>query len=178
MVFGGQAMTLIVINLVFTFAFGNISVGGHLGGLAAGASACSRSPGSGGEQASPSPAWSESACSASDRVLESPRLRLNTERMRGLAFVVLPLATAAPAAAAPPLLGGKGDAAAVREPDRQQSAVQHAILGWGQGDSWGSSFAALLPTLGPTPMIGLGTGRNGREAITPQQIAQGRATAT
>jgi membrane associated rhomboid family serine protease len=37
MVFGGQAMTLIVINLVFTFAVGNISIGGHIGGLAGGA---------------------------------------------------------------------------------------------------------------------------------------------
>ncbi|HYZ77002.1 MAG TPA: rhomboid family intramembrane serine protease [Gaiellaceae bacterium] len=34
-VFGG-ALTLIVINLVFTFSVGNISVGGHLGGLAGG----------------------------------------------------------------------------------------------------------------------------------------------
>jgi membrane associated rhomboid family serine protease len=39
MVFGGQAMTMIVINLVFTFAVGlrgPISIGGHLGGLAGG----------------------------------------------------------------------------------------------------------------------------------------------
>ena len=34
-VFGG-ALMLIVINLVFTFSVGNISVGGHLGGLAGG----------------------------------------------------------------------------------------------------------------------------------------------
>jgi membrane associated rhomboid family serine protease len=37
MVFGGQAMTMIVINLAFTFAVSGISVGGHLGGLAGGA---------------------------------------------------------------------------------------------------------------------------------------------
>jgi membrane associated rhomboid family serine protease len=36
MVFGGQAMTLIVINLVFTFAVGGLSIGGHIGGLAGG----------------------------------------------------------------------------------------------------------------------------------------------
>jgi hypothetical protein len=94
--------------------------------------------------------------------------------MRAFASVVLLLATAAPAAAAPPLLGVKGDAPRFGSLTAQQSSVQHAILGWGQGDSWGSSFAALLPTLGPTPMIGLGTGRNGHEAITPQQIAQGK----
>jgi membrane associated rhomboid family serine protease len=32
----GNAMTLIIINLAFTFAVPNISIGGHLGGLAAG----------------------------------------------------------------------------------------------------------------------------------------------
>jgi len=32
----GQAMTLIVINIAFSFAVPNISIGGHLGGLAAG----------------------------------------------------------------------------------------------------------------------------------------------
>jgi membrane associated rhomboid family serine protease len=37
MVFGGQALTMIVINLVFTFAVGGISIGGHIGGLAGGA---------------------------------------------------------------------------------------------------------------------------------------------
>ena len=36
-VLGGQALGLIVINLVLTFAIPNISVGGHLGGLAGGA---------------------------------------------------------------------------------------------------------------------------------------------
>jgi membrane associated rhomboid family serine protease len=33
---GGQILGLIVLNLVFTFALSNISVGGHLGGLAGG----------------------------------------------------------------------------------------------------------------------------------------------
>jgi membrane associated rhomboid family serine protease len=37
MVFGGQALMIIVINLVFTFAIGNISIGGHIGGLVGGA---------------------------------------------------------------------------------------------------------------------------------------------
>lgn len=37
MVFGGQALTLIVINLVFTFAVPGISWGGHVGGLIGGA---------------------------------------------------------------------------------------------------------------------------------------------
>src|SRR4051794_32245348 len=37
MVFGGQALTLIVINLVFTFAIGGISIGGHIRGPIRGA---------------------------------------------------------------------------------------------------------------------------------------------
>ena len=36
-VLGGQALGLIVVNLVFTFAIPNISVGGHIGGLVGGA---------------------------------------------------------------------------------------------------------------------------------------------
>jgi membrane associated rhomboid family serine protease len=36
-VFGGAAMTLLVVNLAFTFAIPGISIGGHLGGLAGGA---------------------------------------------------------------------------------------------------------------------------------------------
>jgi membrane associated rhomboid family serine protease len=37
MVFGGQALAMIVLNLVFTFVVGNISIGGHIGGLIGGA---------------------------------------------------------------------------------------------------------------------------------------------
>jgi membrane associated rhomboid family serine protease len=38
-VFGGQALGLIVVNLVLTFAIPNISVGGHIGGLIGGIAA-------------------------------------------------------------------------------------------------------------------------------------------
>jgi membrane associated rhomboid family serine protease len=36
-VFGGSALAIIVINLIFTFSISNISVGGHIGGLIGGA---------------------------------------------------------------------------------------------------------------------------------------------
>ena len=38
-VFGGSALGIIIINLVFTFAIPNISIGGHIGGLIGGAAA-------------------------------------------------------------------------------------------------------------------------------------------
>jgi membrane associated rhomboid family serine protease len=38
-VFGGSALGIIVINLVFTFSISNISIGGHIGGLLGGAAA-------------------------------------------------------------------------------------------------------------------------------------------
>jgi membrane associated rhomboid family serine protease len=38
-VFGGSALGIIVLNLVFTFSISNISIGGHIGGLIGGAAA-------------------------------------------------------------------------------------------------------------------------------------------
>jgi membrane associated rhomboid family serine protease len=38
-VFGGSALGMIVLNLVFTFSISNISIGGHIGGLIGGAAA-------------------------------------------------------------------------------------------------------------------------------------------
>jgi membrane associated rhomboid family serine protease len=38
-VFGGSALGIIVINLIFTFSISNISIGGHIGGLIGGAAA-------------------------------------------------------------------------------------------------------------------------------------------
>jgi membrane associated rhomboid family serine protease len=38
-VFGGSALGIVAVNLILTFAIGNISIGGHLGGLAGGVGA-------------------------------------------------------------------------------------------------------------------------------------------
>jgi hypothetical protein len=94
--------------------------------------------------------------------------------MRRAVVAVAALAFAAPAAAQPPLLGIKGNAERFAQLTGRQVSVQHAIVGWGQGAGWGSSFPALLGQLGPVPMVGLGTSRNGAEAATPKDIALGK----
>ena len=79
------------------------------------------------------------------------------------------------AAATGPLLGITGNVARFQSQTGQASSVHHAFLGWGQGLSYGSTFAALFPTLGPIPMIHLGTeGQSAPEAITPGGIAAGQ----
>ena len=74
-----------------------------------------------------------------------------------------------------PLLGVNGNVARFQSQTGQASTVHHAFLHWEQGLSWGSPFAALLPALGPIPMLHLGTeGQNSPEAITPAGIAAGQ----
>jgi len=88
----------------------------------------------------------------------------------GFVFVVSSAQAAAPA----PLLGIKGDPSRFQSLTGQDSQVHHVIVGWGQGQVWGSKFTALFQQLGGVPMIGLATGgRDRKEAITPQQMAQG-----
>ena len=79
------------------------------------------------------------------------------------------------AAATGPLLGITGNIARFQSQTGQVSSVHHAFLGWGHGLSYGSTFASLFPTLGPIPMIHLGTeGQSAPEAITPGGIAAGQ----
>jgi hypothetical protein len=60
----------------------------------------------------------------------------------------------------------------------QRTTVRHVIVGWGQGVGWGSPFINLFQTLGKVPLLGLGArDRNGREAITPRRLAQGKGDA-
>ncbi len=79
------------------------------------------------------------------------------------------------AAATGPLLGVNGNDARFKNQTGQASSVNHAFLHWEQGLTWGSPFAVLFPTLGPIPMLHLGTeGQNAPEAITPGGIAAGQ----
>ncbi|HET7571611.1 MAG TPA: hypothetical protein VFJ77_02965 [Gaiellaceae bacterium] len=99
---------------------------------------------------------------------------------RVVPILVLLLALAAPAAASarPIQLGLLGNVGHFKALTGQHSQVRHVIVGWGQGQVWGSRFPSLLRGMGGVPMLGLGTG-NGRggEAITPQQIASGKGDA-
>src|SRR5438105_1570046 len=86
------------------------------------------------------------------------------------------LATPAVALAAKPLLGVTGNIPRFLEQVNQDSIVDQAFLGWGQGQSYGAPFQILFASLAPIPMIHLGTFAQGntREAITPKGIATGQ----
>ena len=79
-------------------------------------------------------------------------------------------------AASGPVPGVSGNVARFRSLTGQDPAVVQAFLSWGQGLTFGSPFAALLPTLAPIPLLHLSTvGRDGGEAITPGGIAGKRS---
>ncbi len=79
-------------------------------------------------------------------------------RLGSLAAVAVASFAFASSAQAKPLLGIRGDLPRFTTLTGQKSTVHQAFLGWGQGLSYGSSFTTLLGTLGPIPMIHLGTG--------------------
>jgi hypothetical protein len=54
--------------------------------------------------------------------------------------------------------------------------IKHVIVAWGQGQQWGSPFAALLRSLGTIPMLGLSAKGAGGE-LTAKQIAGGAGDA-
>jgi hypothetical protein len=96
----------------------------------------------------------------------------------GACCAVFLVATGA-ATAAKPLLGVTGNVARFLEQTNQDSTVDEAFLGWGQGLSYGAPFGITFASLTPIPMIHLGTFAQGntREAITPQGIASGQGDA-
>src|SRR6476620_4626363 len=67
------------------------------------------------------------------------------------------------------LLGVTNNAERFLAQTGQESSVDQAFLGWGQGQTYGAPFAGLFPTLAPIPMLHLGTGgglANHNEVIT------------
>jgi hypothetical protein len=81
----------------------------------------------------------------------------------------------APAAAARPLLGVYGNAGHFASITGQRGSTTHVYLGWGQGQTWGSSLDRVLAGLGPVPLLSITTFRwpSGTSVLTPQQIATG-----
>lgn len=76
-----------------------------------------------------------------------------------------------------PILGVSGNTARFHSQVGQTSVVDQAFLAWGQGQTWGAPFQVLFKSLGPIPMIHLGTNAKGsrtKQAITPTQIANGQ----
>ena len=101
--------------------------------------------------------------------------RITTNR-RSVTTPAAPPSSAAPSSSAAPRplsLGVFGNAVAFAGLTGQRPGVGHSIVGWGQGHSWGSRFRRLLRTMGPTPMLGIGMKRFGREAINSRGIALG-----
>ena len=98
--------------------------------------------------------------------------------MRRVALLAALAALALPSGAGAAVnLGILGNAPRFDSLTGQHSTVQHVILGWNQGYTWGSRLSALIPRLGEMPMIGLNTGAgwpNRHEAITPRDIAYGK----
>jgi hypothetical protein len=97
---------------------------------------------------------------------------------RVAAVAALALVVVSTSAAAGPkiYLGITGNLPRFKDLTGQQSAVHQAFLGWGQGQSYGSRFDALLTMFGPVPMFHLGTAArppSKAEAITPASIAAG-----
>lgn len=96
---------------------------------------------------------------------------------RVVAVAVLAAVLAAtPGALGKPILGITGNHARFQAQTAQESVVHQAFLGWGQGQSYGAPFSVLLRSLGPIPMLHLGTAAQGnkRQAVTTASIAAGK----
>jgi hypothetical protein len=96
---------------------------------------------------------------------------------RAFLLVIAVLALAPTADAARPYLGVRGNIGRFEAQTGQKTAVGHAIIGWGQGYSWGTPLASFLPKLAPIPMVAIQTRRGGpssAEVISPRGIAMGQ----
>ena len=77
------------------------------------------------------------------------------------------------------ILGITGDPVRFQGQTGQRSTVRQVFISWDQGRTFGKKIPVLLASLGPIPMVHIGTGgpRGTTEFITPLQIAQGRGDA-
>src|SRR5436190_13618971 len=90
-----------------------------------------------------------------------------------LAATVLLLAAPATAAGRP-LLGVTGNPDRFAQLTGQHSAIVQKIVGWGQGDTWGSSFADLFATMGDVPLLSITMdAKSGAPAIDSRRITRG-----
>lgn len=95
--------------------------------------------------------------------------------MRGIVAAAVAALVLAPVAAARPLLGVAGDSARFASLTGQRSSTSHMYLGWGQGQTWGSSFDRIFPKLGTAPLVTITTYHwpSKQSVLTPLQIARG-----
>ena len=93
-----------------------------------------------------------------------------------VATVIVAVLAATPGALGKPILGITGNHGRFKAQTTQESVVHQAFLGWGQGQSYGAPFSVLLKSLGPVPMLHLGTFAQGnkKQAVTPATIAAGK----
>ena len=71
------------------------------------------------------------------------------------------------------VLGVSGDPARFAALTGQASQTRMLFLGWGQGLSYGSPFAALFQTMGAKPMLALTANLPRGGSISPRQVATG-----
>jgi hypothetical protein len=96
-----------------------------------------------------------------------------------IALVAAVAALAVPSGAvARPLLGVTGSPTRFERLTGQHSTVVQKVIGWGQGDTWGSPFADLFATMGDVPLLSLTMdGRSGSPAIDSRRVANGAGDA-
>src|SRR5437764_3525938 len=98
-------------------------------------------------------------------------------RRFGVALITVSVLAATPGAFGKPVLGITGNTARFHGQTGQTSNVRQAFLHWGQGSQWGAPFGVLFQSLGPIPMIHLGTyakNSNKKAAITVPDLATGK----
>jgi hypothetical protein len=95
--------------------------------------------------------------------------------MKGLCAAAIAALVVAPTAAARPFLGVYGNTGHFSSLTGQRLTTKHVYFGWGQGQTWGSSFDAVLPTMGSVPLVSITTFQwpSKRSLYTPLQIARG-----